>query len=158
LPEDESELQNHVVIAGFGRVGRTIAAVLAAENIDFVALDADGALVTRERKRGNPIHLGDASREESLERVGAAQARAFVITLDEPVAAERMVAVCSQRWPQVPIFARAKDPAHASKLASLGAVVVPEAVEASLQLAGRVLEKLDLPEDHVAHASRARQS
>ncbi len=50
----------------------------------------------------------------------------------------------------MPIFARAKDLAHASKLASLGAVVVPEAVEASLQLAGRVLEKLDLPEDHVA--------
>jgi len=150
LPEDESELQNHVLIAGFGRVGRTIAGVLAAENIDFVALDADGALVTRERKRGNPIHFGDASREESLERVGAAKARAFVITLDEPAAAERMVAVCSRRWPDVPIFARAKDLAHASKLASLGAVVVPEAVEASLQLAGRVLEKLDLPEEHVA--------
>ncbi len=150
LPADESELQNHVLIAGFGRVGRTIAGVLAAENIDFVALDADGVLVTRERKRGIPIHLGDASREESLERIGAARARAFVITLDEPAAAERMVVVCARHWPHVPVFARAKDPAHAAKLASLGAVVVPEAVEASLQLAGRVLEKLDLPEDHVA--------
>ena len=47
-------------------------------------------------------------------------------------------------------LARAKDPSHAARLAALGAVnVIPEAVEASLQLAGRVLEALGLPEDAV---------
>ena len=150
LPPGESEFQEHVVIAGFGRVGRTIAKVLAAEHIDFVALDSDGALVTRERKRGLPIYFGDGTHAEVLERAGAARARAFVVTLDDAAAAERMVTTCARRWPSVPIFARAKDTMHASKLAEHGAVVVPEAVEASLQLAGRVLERLELPEDQVA--------
>jgi CPA2 family monovalent cation:H+ antiporter-2 len=149
-PSGEGEFQDHVLIAGFGRVGRTIAGVLAAEHIDFVALDSDGALVTRERKRGLPIFFGDTTRAETLERAGAARARAFVVTLDDAAAAERMVTTCAHRWPGAPIFARAKDAKHAAILAELGAVVVPEAVEASLQLAGRVLERLELPEDQVA--------
>jgi CPA2 family monovalent cation:H+ antiporter-2 len=149
-PTGEGEFEAHVLIAGFGRVGRTIAGVLKAENIDYIAIDSDGALVTRERKLGVPIYFGDATRAETLERAGAARARALVVTLDEAGAAERMVAACNRRWPDVPIFARAKDPLHAAKLAERGAAVVPEAVEASLQLAARVLERLDLPEDQVA--------
>jgi CPA2 family monovalent cation:H+ antiporter-2 len=141
--------QDHVLIGGFGRVGRTIADVLAAEHIDFVALDSDGAVATRERKRGLPIYFGDATRAEALERAGAANARLFVVTLDDAAAAERMVAACRRHWPGVPIFARAKDAKHAASLALHGAVVVPEAVEASLQLAGRVLEAMELPEDQV---------
>jgi CPA2 family monovalent cation:H+ antiporter-2 len=149
-PGEERELQDHVLIAGFGRVGRTIASILEAEHIDYVAIDSDGALVTRERKRGVPIHFGDATRPEILERVGAERSRAFVVTLDDASAVERLVAVCAGHWPGVPIFARAKDTRHAAKLAERGAVVVPEAVEASLQLAARVLERLDMTEDQVS--------
>ena len=49
------------------------------------------------------------------------------------------------------VFARAIDPAHAVRLIELGAVdVIPEAVEASLQLGARVLEGLGLSDDAVA--------
>ena len=52
--------------------------------------------------------------------------------------------------PDAVVLARAVDPAHAQRLIGLGAVgVIPETVEASLQLAARVLEKLDLPETAV---------
>jgi CPA2 family monovalent cation:H+ antiporter-2 len=61
------------------------------------------------------------------------------------VAAARKISAGTQ------IYARAVDAEHAARLLRLGAVdVIPEAVEASLQLGGRLLEGLGLPDDAVA--------
>ncbi|MBX6427251.1 MAG: cation:proton antiporter [Variibacter sp.] len=152
LPDAEAGLlENHVVIGGFGRVGQTIARLLECENVPFVALDTNGGLVTQERRAGRMVFFGDAGRLEMLDRAGAARACAFVVTLDSPVAAERMVANARKRNPDALVVARATDHAHAARLFALGAVgVIPEAVEASLQLAGRLLEGLEFPEDVVA--------
>jgi K+:H+ antiporter len=148
---DGAEFEDHVVIGGFGRVGQTIARLLSAENMRFVALDTNAQLVAERRAHGQQVYFGDASRREMLERAGARNARAFVVTLDAPGAAERMVEAARALRPDAPIFARAKDPAHAASLAARGALgVIPEAVEASLQLGARLLEALGLPEEAVA--------
>ena len=84
---DEGEfdaLSDHVVIGGFGRVGRTVARLLDAEGHPYVALDLDGDLCAREREAGRPVYYGDASRKPMLEKVGGARARAFVVTSDDP--------------------------------------------------------------------------
>jgi CPA2 family monovalent cation:H+ antiporter-2 len=147
---DTAKLEEHVIIGGFGRVGQTIAQLLEREQVPFVALDPDAALVTEQRRRGRAVYFGDASRREILERAGAAHARAFVVTLDAPGAAERMVQSIMTLRKDAAVFARAKDAAHAARLARLGALdVIPEAVEASLQLAGRLLAGLDLPKEVV---------
>jgi CPA2 family monovalent cation:H+ antiporter-2 len=147
---DAAGLRDHVVIGGFGRVGQMIARLLEAENVPYVALDTDGHLVTEQRKQGRMVYFGDASRREFLERAGAAYARLFVVTVNAPRAAELMVAVAHKRRPDAPVFARAVDTAHAARLLKRGAVaVVPEAVEASLQLGGRVLERLGLSDEAV---------
>jgi voltage-gated potassium channel Kch len=136
-----------------------IGRVLAAENVAFVALDADAARVGEHRKAGSKVFFADASRAELLERAGAKGARAFVVTVDSPEAAERMIKAIVALRPDAPVFARAIDPEHAVALARLGAVeIIPEAVEASLQLAARVLEGLGLSEDAVVHrVSRVRE-
>ena len=147
---EAAALEDHVVIGGFGRVGQTIGAMLEREEVPFIALDLNGTLVTEQRKLGRMVYFGDASRREMLERAGAARARAFVVTLDAPGAAEHMVDAILALRQDAAVFARAKDTAHAARLAGLGAVgVIPEAVEASLQLAGRLLECLELPKDAV---------
>jgi CPA2 family monovalent cation:H+ antiporter-2 len=147
---DIGQLEDHVVIGGFGRVGQTVAGLLEAENIAYVALDSNAALVADRRQKNGMVFFGDASRRELLERAGAARARAFVSTLDAPGAAERMVAAIMTLRPDACVLARAKDPAHAARLRKLGAVgVVPDAVEASLQLGGRVLVELGLPDEAV---------
>jgi CPA2 family monovalent cation:H+ antiporter-2 len=151
MPDHDAEaLMDHVIIGGFGRVGQTIARLLEEENIPYVALDTSGELVTRASKAGRMIYFGDASRPEILERAGAKRARAFVVTLDAPVAAERMIAAARRLQPETLVFARAVDPSHAARLLKLGAVdVIPEAVEASLQLGARVLESFEVPEEAV---------
>jgi CPA2 family monovalent cation:H+ antiporter-2 len=150
-PEPGSaELDNHVIIGGFGRVGRLIAQALEAENVPYVGLDTNGELVARMRLEHRPVFFGDAGRPELLERVGGSRARAFVVTLNSPLAAERMVTAALNLQSKPMIFARAADPAHAVRLLDCGAVsVVPETVEAGLQLAARLLERLDLPDEVV---------
>lgn len=143
--------EGYVVIGGFGRVGRMVAHVLEEEGVPFVALDNDPRRVAQERAAGRPVFFGDAGRAEILERLGAAGARAFVVTLDAPSAAERMVAAVRLHWGGAVVIARAKDAEHARRLSALGVVgAIPEAAEASLQLAAQLLEELGLPDETVA--------
>jgi CPA2 family monovalent cation:H+ antiporter-2 len=73
-----------------------------------------------------------------------------VVTVNARQSAERMVAAARKGRPDAPVFARALDVDHAVRLLELGAVdVIPEAVEASLQLGGRLLESLGLSEEAV---------
>jgi monovalent cation:proton antiporter-2 (CPA2) family protein len=147
-----SGLEGHVVIVGFGRVGRMIGTVLDAEATPYVALDVDPLAVAAARENRLSVFFGDASRAEMLERVHAGAAAAIVVTLDDTAKADRIVQVVRHRWPHVPIHARARHAAHAARLLALGTQqVVPEALEASLQMAGRLLRTLGASED-VIHA------
>lgn len=151
-PDDGvDELDNHVVVGGLGRVGQLIVRALEAENVPYVALDTDGDLIGRLRGKRHLVYFGDAARPEMLEKVGGHRARAFVVTVNNRHAAERMVSAARAIKPDVLIFARAADAAHAARLIELGAVgVIPETVESSLQLAGSLLKGLDLPEEQVS--------
>ena len=153
------ELEGHVIIGGFGRVGQLVAQTLEAENVPYIALDTNGELVSNQDNGFSHAYYGDAGRHELLERVGGGRARAFVVTVNNARAAERMVRAARSIQPRALIFARATDAVHAARLVTLGAVdVVPETVEASLQLAGRLLEGLELPEETIAKRLAAMRS
>lgn len=154
-----AELDNHVVIGGCGRVGQLIARTLESEHVPYMALDTDGERVGRMRRKGLNVFFGDASRPELLEKVGGHNARAFVVTVNSVRAAERMVAAVHRINPAAQVFARAADAGHAARLLALGAVgVIPETVEASLQLARCLLEGLDLPAEVVTQRLAAVRS
>lgn len=149
-PRDLADLEDHVIIAGFGRVGRTVAAILEAEAIPYVALDNDAANVDQARRDQLPVYYGNATRLDLLHRARCDQAQAIVITMETTSAAERIIREIRLTAPDVPIYARARDGAHAADLIRAGATLaVPETIEASLQLAGRVLLGAGATEDAV---------
>lgn len=150
IGEGAHYLSDHVIIGGFGRVGEMVAQVLDAERIAYVAIDSDAEHVAARRREGQAVYYGDATRPEILERIGASGARAFVVTPNSSAAAELMIAEIRKSWPEVAVHARARDAADARTLLAAGATdAVPEALEASLQLAARVLDTLGLPEDAI---------
>lgn len=143
-------LDGHVVICGYGRVGRNVSRVLDSEKIAWVALDHDTENVARYRNEGAPVHFGDASRSELLDRVGTDRAQALVVTLDDPAAANHLVSAARQSWPKLPIHVRARDISHADQLYRAGATqVIAEAAETSLQLGALALESAGLPDEAV---------
>lgn len=149
-PDDLGELDDHLVIAGFGRVGQSMARILDAERLPYIALDLDAEEVARARALGLPVHYADASRLETLRRAHLDRARALVVTMDRVAAADHIVRAVREFAPGLPIYARARDRRHARRLLDHGASeVVPETVEAGLQLAARVLEGTGLPLDAV---------
>jgi CPA2 family monovalent cation:H+ antiporter-2 len=145
-----AEIEGHVVIAGYGRVGHALARVLDDQRIGYIALDMDADEVARARARGRPVHYGDASRLDMLRRARLDHAQALVVTMDNVNAADHIVRAVREFAPDLPIYARARDSTHARRLLRHGASeVVPETVEASLQLAARVLAGTGMPEDAV---------
>jgi len=146
--KDLRSLAGHVIIAGFGRVGQLLGQVLDSQKVPYVAIDNDSRLVTKCRTDRAPVYFGDASRAEILRKLGAERAEALVVTLDHPQAAGHAVRAVRREFPELPIFVRARDERHAQALKGAGATIaIPETLEASLQLAGYVLERLGMPED-----------
>ena len=145
---DDGERHGHVVIAGFGRVGRTLADILEAQDIEYVAVDADAAEVAALHAQRRPIHFGDASRADVLAAVGAARAAAIVVTMDDAAAVDRIVAAARGAWPGVQVFARARDAAHARRLQLAGAAYAsPDTIEATLQLGTALLDGIGVPDE-----------
>ena len=137
------QLADHIVVAGYGRVGQLLGEVLDHEGIPYVALDRDATLVERLRAAGAPVYFGDAEHPDLLPGSVTASAIAVVITLDEPTAALGIVRSLGDRLPGLPVVARARDEAHAAVLRTAGAQrVVPETLDAALQLSGHVLEAI----------------
>ncbi|MDX2306851.1 MAG: monovalent cation:proton antiporter-2 (CPA2) family protein [Hyphomicrobium sp.] len=120
LPENSA----HVVIAGFGRYGQIVARILRAKKIPFTALDIDAEQVEFVRKFGSQAFFGDASRPEILEAARLGEARAFVLAIDDVDASLKAAEHVRQTWPNVPIFARARNRNHVHRFLDLGVKVV----------------------------------
>jgi CPA2 family monovalent cation:H+ antiporter-2 len=136
----------HVVIAGFGRVGQSVAKMLTAVGASYVAVEVEPTRVAEARAMGLPVFYGDARRPDVLSAIGAARARAAVVILDNAEAAERTVDYLHRRYPQLDIFVRARDNRHRRRLEAAGATgIIHETFEMSLQLGGAVLRSLGTP-------------
>jgi CPA2 family monovalent cation:H+ antiporter-2 len=148
LHDDELEAaRGRVIIAGFGRVGQQLAKLLAAQDIPYIAFENDAKLVARLRKADVPVWFGNAARPELLRHVHADEAPAIVLTMDHPASALQAVRGIRREFPHVRLYARSRDEKHARSLKQAGAnVVVPETLEASLQLSAFVLEGMGLDE------------
>ncbi|MBX6324164.1 MAG: cation:proton antiporter, partial [Rhodospirillaceae bacterium] len=129
-------LSGHVVIAGYGRVGRTAGRQLADGGVPFVAVDLDPERISRAREMGYRVYFGDATRPEVLAAVGVDRARAVIVALDNPLLTQRVVQLLRYIFPDLPIYARAYDAADAEVLEKAGATgVVHEVVATGRQLA-----------------------
>lgn len=151
--DEVRDLQNHVVIAGFGRVGQLIAELLRQRHIPYVAIDLKMSTVTEGRARGFNVFFGDARRAEIIGQLGAKKASVCVISLDHMPSSLRAVAALRRTFPNLKICARVRNSEHQYKLQELGAIIMePETIEPSIQLGALVLEALNTPQEEIKHA------
>lgn len=150
IAAETADLEGHVVVAGCGRVGHTVCRALAEEGLDAIGLDLDPARVTLLRGEGFDAFVADATRAGVLVSAGIDRARAMVVTVDDPQAAEHICATVHRARPGLLVLARARSHAHGRQLMAAGATaIVAETLEGSLELAGRTLAALDVPSEEV---------
>jgi Kef-type K+ transport system membrane component KefB/voltage-gated potassium channel Kch len=138
--------QPRIIVAGFGRVGHLIGSMLDEHKIPYIAVDADAALVTRERRAGFPVYYGDAANVEFLKKCGLADAKAIAITMDNPVRVDDVARAARAESSDLKIIARARDERHAMRLYTAGVTeAVPETIESSLQLGESLLVEAGIP-------------
>lgn len=144
--EDTDKIAGHVIILGFGRVGRAVAAVLKDQGVSYIAFDLNVEHVRVQAEEcGEPIFYGDATRGELLERAGVAKASVVLITMDNEKSANQVVHLVTRQWPHVSVLVRTHDAKYAQQYLQAGAAkVVPETLEVSLQLSAYVLRELGM--------------
>lgn len=148
--------KRHVIIAGFGRSGQSLAKLLEEEGIDYHALDLDPDRVRDAQAAGAQVSYGDASRRESLVAVGVHRAAALVITYVSTPSALKVLRHVSELSPTLPVIVRSYDDTDLEQLRAAGASeVVPEAMEGSLMLASHALVMLGVPLRRVVHRVQA---
>jgi CPA2 family monovalent cation:H+ antiporter-2 len=151
IGQASSELRDHAILCGFGRIGQNMAQFLRQESIPYVALDLDPLLIKEAWDAGERVFYGDVTHVDILEAAGLERARVLVVTFDDPRRALRVVRVARGRKPDLPIVVRTRDDSYLERLETAGATsVVPETVEASMLLATSVLQRLGVPLDEVA--------
>ncbi|HEV7817402.1 MAG TPA: cation:proton antiporter [Janthinobacterium sp.] len=144
--------QKHVIVAGFGRSGQSLATLLAEEKIEYYALDLDPERVTEAQTAGANVSYGDAARRESLVAAGIYRASAVVITYANTPSALKVLHLVHELAPALPVIVRSHDDTDLDTLKAAGAAeVVPEALEGSLMLASHALVMLGVPLRRVVH-------
>ncbi|MEL7284089.1 MAG: NAD(P)-binding protein, partial [Pseudomonadota bacterium] len=129
---------------------RAVAHILEKEEAEIVGLDTNPATVAKQRADGRRVYYGDGGRPEVLHKAGLAHAGMVVVTLDNQITAESLVKTARDNRPDVPILARARDADHAQLLYQAGATfVIPDAIEAGLQMSARALEEMGYESESV---------
>ncbi len=140
---DNSE--QHVIVAGFGRVGARIGAILNAAGVPYLAIDLNQKRIKTARAQGFPVYYGDACNVKVLHSAGVERAKMIVIALDNPKNIDKMVPIIRQHYPDVPIHTRATDRQHCADLITQGvSTTISETLEISLRLTEVVLLSSDI--------------
>ena len=128
MSTDARYLKNQVVIVGYGRVGRGIAAALKQQGIACVVADEDRELVEQLRAQGQAAVLGDAADPATLIQAHVAQARMMVIATPQTLGVRQMVETARTLNPKIEVLIRSHNVEEAELLEgeSLGKVFVGE--------------------------------
>ncbi len=146
LAEETEQMEQHVIICGYGRIGQNLGRLLDHEGFPYVALDLDPTVVREAHEAGDPVHFGDASRREILDAAGLSRASVVVLNFEDHASAMKILHRLQEFRPELPVLVRTRDDTHMDELEAAGATeVMPEAVEASLMMGGQLLLLLKVP-------------
>lgn len=146
LPQVVESMSDHVVIVGYGRVGRHIVNLLGEMGIPHLVVEADVERGEELSRRNIPTLYGDAANSEVLTHAGLAHARALVVAGPDEDATALVVTAARDLAPDLPIIVRATSEDGTRRLTDLGAqdVIHPE-LEGGLEIVRHTLLQLGFP-------------
>lgn len=147
---EKTQLRDHLIIVGYGVNGKNLSRAARYGTIPYIILEMNPDTVKAERKKGEPIHFGDATHEPVLEFVGVDRARVMVIAISDPIASRTIAAIVKERNPGIYLIIRTRLISELNPLYTLGVdEVIPEEFETSIEIFTRVLYKYLIPRQEI---------
>ncbi len=155
--EDELPI-GHVIIVGYGLTGHYVAKALKKVDIPYIILELNPETVTAEKRLGENIHYGDASREAVLEFAGIKKAQTIVVSIPQMDTIKAILTTARRMNPKIGIITRSRYISETAELYRLGAdEVIVDEKEAALQIFHRILSNQQVPvQDFDLYAKQAR--
>ncbi|MFM5982564.1 MAG: cation:proton antiporter [Sphaerospermopsis kisseleviana] len=143
-------MTDHVVVAGYGRVGQVVVNILQTEGYPVLVIENSEASVQRLRMRQIPYIFGDADSELVLEKAHLATAKALAIALPDAASTRLLLKNALTIAPHLDVIARSHNNKEIDILTQMGAkeVVQPE-FEAALELGNHLLKTLGAAESYI---------
>ncbi|MBN7798846.1 cation:proton antiporter [Parahaliea mediterranea] len=156
--EAEIHQGGHVIVGGYGRIGRVLAGLLEENQVPYIAIDNNVAVVDRARAEGRNVLFGDSANLQILRSCHIDSALLAVLTFRSLEQARAMIAQMRSVGINTPVIVRCHEQGHVRELLSLGANrVVPEMQEASLAIGAQMLELLDVDHSVIRQQLEARR-
>lgn len=151
LEADAREMEDHLVIIGYGINGRNVARAARYANIPHIIVELNAETVRQERANGEPIVYGDAVNEVILEHVNIHKARVAVVAISDPVATKAIIRNVRGFSKSIHLIIRTRSIREITDHINLGAdEVIPEEFETSIEIFSRVLFRYLVPEEDIA--------
>ena len=147
-PESEhtKQLENHVVIAGYGMIGRHLSGVLHEIRIPFIVIERDGEKMKKAMMHQAPVLYGDSTHRDTLKKARLESARMLVVSLPDLKTMQQVVRLARMMNPDLYILVRTSSDSHVETLTQAGAnLVIPEEFETSIEIFTRVLREYRIP-------------
>lgn len=146
--QDEIEETNHVIIAGQGRIGGLVARMFRGAGVPATVIDYSSKQLAMLNTFGFRAYYGDATRPDMLHSAGIAEAKLFIVAIDDKEKITEVVKYVVDNFPNVHVVARAVDRNHVYELWSVGCRdIIRETYDSSLRIGRSAFEALGMTRD-----------
>ncbi|MDQ1251195.1 MAG: monovalent cation:H+ antiporter-2, family [Euryarchaeota archaeon] len=146
----ETGIKDHLIVVGFGFLGKTITKAAKTAGIPHVVIEANPDIVEEGKKIGEKIYYGDATLGAVLEHADVKNARVLIIGISDSAAVRKIVETAKELNPNVCIIAKVHDLKEMKHLNALGVdEIVPEEYETSVEIFVRLLEQYLVPREDI---------
>jgi len=139
-PIPATELTDHTILVGYGRVGALVGTSLKQRQLPFLAIEAADGLLAKLKESGIDVIMGNAAKPDVLRAANPSAARCLVIAIPEAFEAGQIVQQARAANPEIRIVARAHSDAEVEHLQGLGADVV---IMGEREIARGMIEELE---------------
>ena len=153
---DEIDVDSDVIIAGIGRVGGVVNRMLKSAGYNPTVIDYSSQQLENLRRFGTHAYYGDATRPDLLSAAGLADAKLFVIAIDDEHQTTELVVYVTKNYPQVHVMARARNRHHVYHLWAAGCRdIIRETYDSSIRMGRSAFEALGVEADKAASMAEA---
>jgi CPA2 family monovalent cation:H+ antiporter-2 len=138
----ESQLDEHLLVVGYGVIGRSVVKAAKLLNIPYLVIELNPDTVRAQKALGTNIIYGDATQWSILKYAGVERASCCVVSIPEAQAVRRVVDSIHRHVKDVFVIARTRFVSEVNILQKLGAnKVIPEEFETSISIFTQILDR-----------------